>query len=174
MKNYVKYLIFIMIVCLFVYLFYAFSGDPVFRGRKELLQQTDYHALLKAGRELISEIKLRDSVSNYDRLKSNDVYIPKDVNIPETLYTLRRKLSGYGGLITIYHNSCLRILFTKRETGIFGVIIFSDGFKGSEWSDIYGDKMLIPGLWYFDSEFSPEYDKKIENMIKKNKYLKND
>ena len=35
----------------------------------------------------------------------------------------------------------------------------------------YGDKELIPRLWYYDDGYrdNPEYDKKIETLIQKGK-----
>jgi hypothetical protein len=150
--------------------------DPGFHGRKVLLQQTNFPELLKAGRELISKAEWKEYVGEYDGQKRRDLFIPEDVNIPEAINMLRKKLSGLGGIITITNNGWLQILFSgSRDSGNFGVRIFPENFKEPERHHNYGDKILITGLWYFDDAYDefPKLRETNEKLIKKNKYLKN-
>ena len=52
----------------------------------------------------------------------------------------------------------------------FGVYVYSEGFSSRRRPG--GDRMLIENLWYYDDEYyDPQYDKTIEAMIRRNKYV---
>lgn len=150
----------------------AFQGA---HGRKVLLQKTDYEKLLKAGRELISKAEWEEYVTIKDGKRGKRLVIPKDIKRPKPIFILQLKLLGLNGDIEIGNDYCLNVIFGNRVAGTFGVRIFPSDFNEPANHYDYGDEMLIPGMWYFDDgyiEFGPEYGKKIENMIKKNRYLK--
>ena len=52
----------------------------------------------------------------------------------------------------------------------FGVKIYPEDFnEPSRGSFKYGDRELLPGLWYYDDGYlhNPEYDKRIDEIIQK-------
>ena len=53
----------------------------------------------------------------------------------------------------------------------FGVNAYTEDYMESGPKHEYGDRELIPGLWYYDDGYidDPEYDKKIEALMRKAK-----
>jgi hypothetical protein len=53
----------------------------------------------------------------------------------------------------------------------FGVKIYPEDFKKPRDYFEYGDRELLPGLWYYDDGYlnNPEYDKRIDELIEKHK-----
>jgi len=153
-----------------------FSPDPGFKGRKILLQQTNFPELLKAGRELISKTERKEYTVN----SGGYFAVPDDANIPEAIESLRYKLSGIkrlGSDILIDNSGFLEISFAgNRETGWFGLYIFPEEFIELE-SNFTGPDyiVLLPGMLYFDDahEEFPKLRIRNENYIKKNKSLNN-
>jgi hypothetical protein len=171
---YMKYLFLIVLVCFFVLLFFVIPGFQGAYGRKVLLQKKNYQELLKAGRELISKAEWEETVTLKDNEKVRRLIIPKDVKIPEYIHIIPLQSLNLYGSLHIFNDRCLEISYGDHITGNFGVRIYPNDFNKTEGYYNYGDKMLIPGLWYFDAgyqEFGTEYDREIESMIKKNKYL---
>ncbi|MBN2588811.1 MAG: hypothetical protein JXA96_03030 [Sedimentisphaerales bacterium] len=68
----------------------------------------------------------------------------------------------------------LHISFRQpHESDAFGVVILAE--DSNEVPTENRVKELIPGLWYMDErydDFGPDYEKYVEKLIKKNKYLK--
>lgn len=164
-------------ITIFVLLFSALSLEQGFKGRKVLLKQTDFPELLKAGRELINKAEWRENTDKFAGRSGREFFIPEDVNIPETILTLRQNLSGLGGIITIHNDGSLGILFSgSRDTGNFGVNIFPEDVNESA-NKFTGqdDIMIIPGMIYFDNAYHEFPKLREENLsnIKKNKSLKN-
>jgi hypothetical protein len=56
-------------------------------------------------------------------------------------------------------------------TNHFGVRAYPENFQKPFSNFEYGDKELIPGLWYYDDGYNhnPEYGKKIEDLIQQHK-----
>jgi hypothetical protein len=55
--------------------------------------------------------------------------------------------------------------------GHLGVEAYPENFK-EPWPNFkYGDKELIPGLWYYDDAYdgNPQYDDRVEALLKKRK-----
>jgi hypothetical protein len=54
----------------------------------------------------------------------------------------------------------------------YGVRIYPEDFKATSRYFNYGNKELLPGLWYYDDEYRriPQYDKVIDYIIQKGKY----
>jgi hypothetical protein len=133
--------------------------------RVRLLCDTDHQVLLEACNELSRQVaqgKLKPG--KYDILFSSDPEVSK---FPREILELRPRY------IYIDENDYGRI--TIEMTGgldiHFGVYAYTEDFKTPYKSFKYGDKELIPRLWYYDDgyENNPEYDKTIEALIQKRK-----
>lgn len=137
-----------------------------------LLCETDHQALLKAGREILSQIPKNrlllnpppDEIRHLDNFK---FVLPKEVQIPQAI----RDLKPYVCLIS--HDDYLTVEMhggwdhIQREMSHFGVNIYPEDFKEPERNFKYGDRELLPGLWYYDEGYlrNPEFDKTIEKLI---------
>ena len=142
------------------------------RRRVLLLCKTDHQALLKAGRDVLGQNPQnpRDRLNSLpDGIKiSGDFPVPNGVQIPQTIWDLkpRRFLMNYDGYLSLEVSG-------NREYS-FGVNIYPDGYKEPYRKFKYGDRELIPGLWYYDYGYlnNTEYDKKIDELIEKHKKKK--
>jgi len=138
-----------------------------------LLCETDHQVLLMASREILSQIpKDRlllnpppDEIRHLDSLK---FVLPKEVQIPQAILDLK----PYVCLIS--HDGCLTVEMhggwdhIKREMSHFGVNIYPEDYKEPESNFRYGDRELLPGLWYYDEGYlygPEEYDKRIDELI---------
>ena len=89
-----------------------------------------------------------------------DFGVPEEVQIPKVIQDLkpRRCLISYDGYLTL-----------EMEGGMshFGVWIYPVDYKPPSRNFRYGDRELLPGLWYFDDGYlhNPEYDEKIDELI---------
>ena len=124
-----------------------------------LLSETDHQILLEACRQLSKRHARQE-------LESGTYYIghdqgPKASSFPTTILNLKPsyvfidddgwvKLEMIGGL------------------GHFGIIAYPEGYEKPSWSE-YGDKELIPGLWYYDEGYkdNPKYRERIDALIQK-------
>lgn len=135
------------------------------RGRVILLCNTDYKVLLSDCRELSEMVetgKLEPGKYNV-RVKPNpniSIFPKTLLNIHPTYIYIDENGSGY--------------VQVEMLGGLdhFGIIAYPKDFK-KPWSNfVFGNRELIPGLWYYDDgyEVSPEeYENKIEALIKKNR-----
>ena len=143
-----------------------------------LLCETDHQALLKAGREILSQIpkdRLRmnprpDGIRHLGDLK---FALPKEVQIPQAIQDLKPHvcLISYDGYLTLEMQGVL-VDHIQREMSHFGVNIYPEDYKEPERNFKYGDRELLPGLWYYDEgyHYGPEeYDKRIEELIEEHK-----
>ena len=147
----------------------GFSGigwHPAERRRALLLYHTDYEALLKAGREILHQGP-KDPY-NYIYLGPQHIEgfpVPRNVRIPKVI----RKLRPHASLIN--RNGYVVL---QMEEGIigFGVKIYPAGFKAPHADFNYGNRQLLPGLWYYDDEYDndPEYERKVNELIEKGKW----
>jgi hypothetical protein len=131
-----------------------------------LLYHTDYEALLKAGREILKQGP--KDPWNYRPLGPihiNGFPVPRGVRIPKVI----RQLRPYATLINF--NGFVVVQMKQGVVG-FGVRIYPEGFKTPHRDFQYGNRELLPGLWYFDDECSqnPEYDKKMDEIIRKGRW----
>ena len=145
------------------------------RRRVLLLCNTDHQALLKAGREILSQIP-KDSLSldpppgGIRHLGEFKFGVPEEVEIPRAIRDLEPYacLISYDGYLTLeMHGGWDHI---KREMSHFGVQIYPEDCKEPERNFKYGDRELLPGLWYYDEGYlrNPEFDKLIEELIEEN------
>jgi hypothetical protein len=137
-----------------------------------LLCETDHQALLNAGREILSQIP-KDSMNprpdGIRHLGDLKFVLPKGVQIPQVIQDLKPYvcLISYDGYLTLeMHERGWDHI--KREMSHFGVNIYPVDYKESEYNFKYGDRELLPGLWYYDEGyhyFPEEYDKMIDDLI---------
>jgi len=136
-----------------------------------LLCETDHQALLKAGREILSEEPVKERIQRIknetpEGIKRGEGYffVPKGVQMPQVIWDLRPHL------VAIDNDG--RYLFIEMHGGMdhFGVRIYPEGF--SEPRPLFhGGRKLLEGLVYYDEGYSsnPEYDKIIEALLQKRK-----
>ncbi len=150
-------------------------SSPVFqKSPKHLAQQrrvlllyhTDHEALLKAGREILRQGP-KDPMNYRPRgpIHIDGFPVPRGVRIPKVV----RKLRPHATLINFNGFVVLQV-----EEGImdFGVKIYPEGFKTPNRHFRYGNRELLPGLWYYDDKYGqiPGYGKKIDEVIKTGKW----
>jgi hypothetical protein len=135
--------------------------------RIRLLYHTDHEELLQAGREILS--RGPKDPKNYRYLGPMHIDgfpVPRRVRIPKVV----RKLKTHANLI----NFNGYVVLQMKEAAIgFGVKIFPEGFKAPRSPYFsYGNKELLPGLWYYDEKYhrNPQYNKIIDEIIQKGKY----
>jgi hypothetical protein len=169
MRIYKKFLLLLALVFLLILLLNFIPPYLWSHGRKILLQETDYQELLKAGRDIINQA---ENEGHFKKAQGR-LGLPKYVKIPKAIRMLQLQIFGLGKVITLDETRRLTISFSNRAMGSFGVCIYPENFTKPVEAYRYGDKELLPGLWYIDNKCRNfEYDKKIDIMIKKNKFLK--
>jgi len=136
--------------------------------RALLLCNTDHQALLKAGREILSQVPKDRLNPQIDGIRYvGEIGVPKGVEIPQAILDLKPRgcLVSLDGYLTL-----------EMHGGMdhFGVRIYPEDFNEPEepgGNFKYGDRELLPGLWYYDDGYlhNPEYDKRIDELIKEHK-----
>jgi hypothetical protein len=146
-------------------IFLNFAIKQSQQRRVLLLCKTDHNALLKAGREILSQIPQDCLNPRPDEPRMlGDFGVPKEVQIPKVIQDLkpRRCLISYDGYLTL-----------EMEAGMshFGVWIYPADYKPPSRKFKYGNRELLPGLWYYDDGYidNPEYDKRIDELIEEHK-----
>ena len=131
------------------------------RRRVLLLCKTDHQALLNAGREILSRVPKDRLNPQPDGIRHlGDIGVPRGVEISRAIRDLKPRgcLISLDGYLTL-----------EMHGGMdhFGVRIYPVDYKEPDRYFKYGDRELIPGLWYYDDGYlhNPEYDKRIENLI---------
>lgn len=141
--------------------FFALPGYLRAQHRRVvILCDTDHQALLKAGREILSKIpKDRFHPHSDGGIDSGIFSVPEGIQIPQAIKDLK---SGF----VIDYDGYLRI---EMHGGMdhFGVKIYPEDYKKPRDYFKYGDRELLPGLWYYDDGYlhNPEYDKRIDELI---------
>lgn len=155
------YILYHILLPLYIRGFVFIAAKDAQNKRVRLLCKTDHQALLEACRELSGRC-------DKGELKPGRYYIgydqdPKASSFPQPILNLKPsyvfidndgwvKLEMIGGL------------------GHFGVSAYPEDYKMPSYSE-YGDKELIPGLWYYDDGYRghPEYEKRIKALMQKGK-----
>ena len=129
-----------------------------------LLCETDHQVLLEACRDLSRRVEAGD-------LKSGRYYIrnhpyEQASRFPKVILDLQPRY------VHIDENNSGRVdipIFGGFDH--FGVTAYTEEYLESGPKYEYGDRELIPGLWYYDDGYidDPEYDKKIEALMRKAK-----
>jgi hypothetical protein len=151
--------------------FWLHAIERAHQRRILLLCETDHQALLKAGREILSHPLVKKKFESMENRKRDGIRIggvfgvPKGVRIPQTMQNLglRGGFINYDGYLTL-----------KMHGGMdhFGAKIYPEDFnEPSRGSFKYGNRELLPGLWFYDDGYlhNPEYDKRIDEIIQKGK-----
>jgi hypothetical protein len=144
------------------------------RRRVLLLCNTDHQALLKAGREILSKIP-KDRLNNPyadGGIFSSSLNVPEGIQIPQAIKDLKSsyvvRYEANDSYVSIY-------LLLKMHWGMdhFGVKIYLEDYKKPRDYFKYGDRELLPGLWYYDDGYihNPEYDKRIDKLINEHRRL---
>jgi hypothetical protein len=133
-----------------------------------LLYHTDHDALLKAGRQILSQgPKDPMNYRYYGPMHIDGFPVPRRVRIPKVI----RKLRPHATLINFNGYVVLQM---QGDLTDFGVRIYPEGFKfkGRRFHFTPGNKELLPGLEYYDYKYRhiPDYDKIIDEIIKKGKW----
>ena len=136
------------------------------RRRIRLLYHTDHEELLKAGREILKKgPKDPMNYHYYGPMHIDGFPVPRNVRIPKVIRKLRPHavLINFSGYVVLQMQESV----TKR----FGVRIYPEGFKTRSHYFSYGNKQLLPGLWYYDIDYhnNPQYDKTVDYIIQKGK-----
>jgi hypothetical protein len=136
--------------------------DNVQSRRVLLLCNTDHQVLLKAGREILSQVPKDHLNPQPDGIRHvGEIGVPKGITIPQAI----RDLKPRGYLVNL---DGYLILEMHGGMDHFGVQIYPEDFKELELNFKYGDRELLPGLWYYDEgyHYGPEkYDKRIDELI---------
>jgi hypothetical protein len=146
---------------LYILSYALFQGR--FRSHKRLLCKTDYKLLLKACRELPKPIQ--NPGRRYYSAKS----ISK--NPPEGMSSDSKKIIFNLNPTTFFVDETGRIVVDLGNSHwSFGVNAYPEDFN--EPFFYYGDRELVPSLWYYDEKYNydPNYSNEIEAMIQRNMY----
>ncbi|HUU18341.1 MAG TPA: hypothetical protein VMW72_14420 [Sedimentisphaerales bacterium] len=144
----------------------TFNINQSQQRRVLLLYHTDHQALLKAGRQVLSQgPKDPMNYRYYGPQHIEGFPVPMGVRIPKVI----RKLRPHASLIS--RNGYVVLQMQGGMTD-FGVRIYPEGFKGYRYYFTSGNRELLPGLEYYDYKYNriPEYDKIIDEIIKNGKW----
>jgi len=136
--------------------------------RIKLLYHTDHEELLKAGREILKKgPKDPMNYHYYGPMHIDGFPVPRGIRIPKVI----RKLRPHASLINFSGYVVLQMQENIAER--FGVRIYPEGFKARSRYFDYGNKELLPGLWYYDREYYriPQYDKTVDYIIQKGRWI---
>jgi len=143
----------------------ADSVQQTDRMRVRLLCETDHEILLEACNELSRQAKrgeLKPGRYNVRR----DRY-PQVSRFPQPIRALAPSCVYIGE-----NDSGRVVLEMLGGLGHFGVQAYTEDYKKLPVAGFtFGDRELIPRLWYYDDGYigHPEYDKRIEQLIQKGK-----
>ncbi len=148
----------------------ADSARQTMRMRVRLLCETDHEALLEACRELSRRAGRGDLRPGRKYGIRRDRH-PVASRFPQPILVL---VPSY---VSISENDSGRVMLEMLGgLGHFGVLAYTEDYKKPYRTYSYGDKKLIPGLWYYDDGYQghPEYEKRIEALMQKGKMKKQD
>jgi hypothetical protein len=160
-----------LFICSLYLINYKIPWHFIQKRRVLLLCNTDHQALLKAGREILSKIpKDRLNPHSDGGIDSGGFNVPKGIQIPQAIKDLK---SSYVVRYEVNDSYLSIYLSLEMHGGMdhFGVKIYPEDFKKPRDYFEYGDRELLPGLWYYDDGYlnNPEYDKRIDELIEKHK-----
>lgn len=160
-----RIVIVLFIIFVLALLFFFVAGHYLLEGMKvRLLCKTDHQALLEACNKLSKQVANGDlKPGKYMVLINPDPDVSK---FPRPILELRPRyvyLDDYSGRVLIEMTGALEVHF--------GVCAYPEDFNVPSKGFEYGDKELIPRLWYYDDGYrdNPEYEKIIEALMQKGK-----
>jgi len=150
-------------------LIHGFVSSGVKRAQQmqvRLLCNTDHQALLEACRELSRRAGRGDLKPGRYNVRSDRH--PKVSQFPKAILDLEPSY------VYIDENDSGRVMVAMHGGLVhFGVEAYTEDYKKPSFVGFkFGDKELIPGLWYYDDGYDHNpllYDKRIEELIKEHK-----
>jgi len=133
--------------------------------RVRLLCRTDHQALLQACREVLRRGSLEIGRSYWiggGQRRPEVSSLPKPIlDLAPCAIRIEKILGGE----PVVH------LVMGTSADYFGAYAYPEDYKAPFERFHYGDKQLVPGLWYCDEGYAdnPGYDKRIEALLKKRK-----
>ncbi len=132
--------------------------------RVRLLCESGPQELLQAGRQVLSKVP-PEAFNKYPLEPGQGEImgfypIPSKVPMPEAIRNLRPHhiLAATRGYLII-----------EMHGGMdhFGLYVYPEDYKAPDPDFTYGDRQLIPGLWYYDEgyHYNSDYDKRIDALI---------
>ncbi|MBN1361789.1 MAG: hypothetical protein JW993_14430 [Sedimentisphaerales bacterium] len=155
----------VLVVLVFAWPSVYFLAGPfgAWQARVRLLSKTDHEALLKAGREILSQVHVEADPNGHQRPGS--LPVPRDVKMPAAIKRLRPRRWAV---------DCAGYLTIEMHGGMdhFGVMIYPADFNEPYPQFAYGNRKLIDGLWYYDENYYTEsnYGVVIDALLAKNRY----
>ena len=143
-----------------------FAAPYAERMRVGLLCKTDHQDLLEACRELLRKVETGELNTGFYTVRGG-IFSPRSPEasqFPQVILDLQP-----------------RDVFIRRDKYVtmemhggidhFGVHAYPDDFKEPFKGFKYGDREIIPGLWYYDENYvyEPNYDKRIDALMQKRK-----
>ncbi|NQT02008.1 MAG: hypothetical protein HQ580_08300 [Planctomycetes bacterium] len=160
-----RIVIIVLVVFVLAFLIFFAAFRYLLNGfRVSFLCKTDHHALLEACNELSKRVAKGN-------LKPGEYTVRFDPD-PEVSKFPRPILELRPSYVYIDENDSGRVMIEMLGgLGHFGVLAYTEDFKKPYDTYSYGDKELIPRLWYYDDGYrdNPKYHKKIDALIQKGK-----
>ena len=156
-----------LIIHLTAFIMFGEDATKALQRQERLLCETDHQTLL----ELLEACREISRMFADGELKKHQ-YQVRDYPDPDPA------ISSFPQVILDLEPSYINLIPKGRVTlelcggfDHFGVYAFTEDFKPPFSDYHYGDRELVPGLWYYDDgyENNPEYDKTIEAFIQKKK-----
>ena len=162
-------MVLIAVICAYALLILNSPDDSPNRRRVRLLYETDHEALLKAGREILSNGPDPRKYRPFGPIHIDGFPVPRGVPIPRVI----RKLRPHAVLINF--NGYL-VLHMREGIENYGVKVYPEGFKTPGDPFRYGHRELLPGLWYYDYRYrhDPQYNKRIDALMQEGKWEDSD
>jgi hypothetical protein len=128
-----------------------------------LLCKTDHQELLEACREIMRDDELMKPGMKYPVRGAKRR--PEISRLPKPILDLEPS--------AVFTPNPIEYIRLEMAGGAnhFRVRAYPENFQKPFANFEYGDKELIPGLWYYDDGYhqNPEYGKKIEDLMQKHK-----
>jgi len=131
--------------------------------RPVLLYQTDYRALLEAGRELSRQVAAgRLEPRRYRIRQFSGDPDPETKQFPQLIMDLNPSV--------VHIRKDGQVDLGMSPSCPYGILVFPEDYKVSELDKVWAIK-LLDGLWYYDEDFRkhPEHKKEVEELLKKRK-----
>jgi len=136
--------------------------EKIKRTRMRLLCKMDHHVLLEACRDLSKQMAA-------GKLSPGDYSIRHRQRPPEISGFPKCILDVEASDVVLHKDGHVTLEINFSRLGRFGVEAYPDDYEKPFTDFRYGDRELIPGLWYYDEGYvnNPNYDNMIKALIQK-------
>jgi hypothetical protein len=160
-RTIIRAVVLICVLCVATLAFRSSIFTQVEKGsqaRRRLLCQTDYEMLRNAGRDLLSQLGGKEGIYMRDGQAE-----PPTIQFPKVILDLVPKS------VRISDDGSLGIWVFADGMYKCGVYVYPEGYEKVHPGQRLGDRELVDGLWYFDSEYDtdPAYGKVIDKLVEK-------